>query len=167
MDFVIRPAVPRDLPAINAIYNHYVTRSTCTYQEIPATAAERRKWFARHGAGHPVIVAEFEGVVIGWASLSAFHLRQAYRFTVEDSVYVHQEHHRKGVGKALLKELFARARGLGYRSVIAIISADQGASIALHARFGFSEVGVLKKVGFKFDRWLDVIYMQRLMARPR
>ena len=100
------------------------------------------------------------------ASLSRFHLREAYRFTAEDSVYVHHAYHGQGVGKALLRELVTRAQRLQYRSIIAIISADQAASIALHAGAGFKEAGLLRRVGYKFDRWLDVVYMQRDLPRP-
>src|SRR4051794_28385105 len=95
---IIRSALPADLRAINTIYNHYVTRSTCTYQEKPTTGAERRKWFAKHDPRHPVLIAERDGQVLGWASLSPFHRREAYRFTVEDSVYIHQDHLRQGLG---------------------------------------------------------------------
>jgi phosphinothricin acetyltransferase len=158
----IRPATAADLPAINAIYNHYVLRSTCTYQLTPSTDAERRAWFARHGPAHPVTVAaEPGGGVLGWASLSPFLSRPAYRFTMEDSVYVHPDHLRRGIGRALLVDLLRRSDELGYASVIANISADQAPSIALHRELGFVEAGRLVKVGFKFERWLDIVFLQR------
>jgi len=162
----IRNATAADLGAINAIYNHYVRHSCCTYQEKPETLSARRRWFRRHGKRHPVIVAEAAGRVIGWGSLSAYHARSAYRFTVENSVYVHHRHHRRGIGSRLLQELIARARGLGFRAIIAIIDAGQAGSVALHAKFGFKEVGRFKQVGFKFNRWLDVVYMELLMKGP-
>ena len=157
----IRLARPGDCPAINAIYNHYVTRSTCTYQTEPSTEVERAKWFEHHGTSYPVTVFENPHDVVGWGSLSPFHARAAYRFTVENSVYVHPDHQKKGIGRALLADLIDRARALGYRSIIAIISADQGPSLALHAGAGFREAGRLARVGYKFDRWLDVVYMQK------
>jgi L-amino acid N-acyltransferase len=159
----LRPATENDLAAINDIYNHYVLNSTCTYQEVPETSAARRQWFDHHDDRHPVIVAEEGGKVIGWGSLSKFHGRSAYRNTVENSVYVHHQHHRRGVGSALLQELIARARATGFRAIIAGIDGEQAASVALHAKFGFEKVGHLKQVGFKFGRWLDVIYMELLL----
>ena len=165
----IRLATLADLPAINAIYNHYVLHSTCTYQLAPSTDAERQTWFERHGPAHPVTVAIGpDGGVIGWASISPFLSRPAYRFTVEDSVYVHPDHLHRGIGRALLADLLRRADELGYANVIANISADQEASVKLHRQMGFVEVGHLVKVGFKFDRWLDVVFMQRAHdpARP-
>lgn len=162
----LRAATAADLGAINNIYNYYVLHSTCTYQEEPETLEGRREWFERHGDRHPVIVAEAGGQVLGWGSLSAYHARSAYRHTVENSVYVHHQHHRRGIGSLLLRELIARARGLGHRAIIAGIDADQPGSAALHAKFGFAEVGRLRQVGFKFGRWLDVIYMELLLKEP-
>src|SRR5215469_1484622 len=117
----IRPAAETDLPAINDIYNHYVLKSTCTYQEEPETIENRHHWFRHHGKEHPVIVAVAESQVIGWGSLSAYHARSAYRRTVENSVYVHHQHHRKGIGSVLLQQLIGRARNLGHRAIIASI----------------------------------------------
>jgi len=162
----IRAATPADLGAINDIYNHYVLHSTCTYQEEPELLEGRRQWFEHHSDRHPVIVAEVAGQVIGWGSLSAYHARSAYRRTVENSVYVHHELHRRGIGSLLLQDLISRARNLGHRAIIAGIDADQPTSVALHAKFGFEEVGHLKQVGFKFGRWLDVIYMELLLKEP-
>jgi L-amino acid N-acyltransferase len=159
----IRPAKDSDLTAINDIYNHYVLHSTCTYQEEPETIESRQRWFSHHGAGHPIIAAELNGNVVGWGSLSAYHMRSAYRRTVENSVYVHHEHHRCGIGSRLLQELIDRARTAGHRAIIAGIDSDQPGSVALHDRFQFQKVGHLKQVGFKFGRWLDVIYMELLL----
>jgi len=159
----IRPATESDLVAINDIYNHYVRHSTCTYQEEPEPLDGRRQWFDHHGDKHPVIVAEVGRQVIGWGSLSAYHPRSAYGRTVENSVYVHHQHHRRGIGSLLLQELIVRARNLGHRAIIAGIDADQPASVALHAKFRFEKVGHLKQVGFKFGRWLDVVYMELIL----
>jgi L-amino acid N-acyltransferase len=161
--FSLRPAIESDLSAINEIYNFYVLHSTCTYQEQPEPLSGRRDWFRDHGREHPVIVAECEGRVVGWGSLSPYHKRSAYRYTVENSVYVHHEWHRCGIGSLLLEDLIRRARALGCRAIMALIDADQTQSVRLHAKFGFESVGHLKQVGFKFDRWLDVIYMELLM----
>jgi phosphinothricin acetyltransferase len=152
-----------DLVDINDIYNHYVHRSTCTYQEESEPIEGRRRWLAKHGEKHPVTVAMLDGRVVGWGSLSPYHARSAYRFTVENSVYVHPEFHRRGIGSVILKDLIDRARSAGHRAIIAGIDGEQAASVALHAKFGFQKVGHLKQVGFKFDRWLDVIYMQLVL----
>jgi L-amino acid N-acyltransferase YncA len=160
----LRAATAHDLPAINAIYNHYVIHSTATYQEEPATAPEREAWYGAHGTEYPVIVAEMMGEVIGWGSLSRFHARAAYRPTVENSVYVRHDHLARGVGRLLLTDLIVRARELGYHSIIAGISADQEPSVRLHAKLGFTQVGLLREVGRKFDRWLDVMYMQKMLS---
>ncbi|TAK99942.1 MAG: N-acetyltransferase family protein [Verrucomicrobia bacterium] len=159
----IRRAREADLPAINDIYNHYVLHSTCTYQEEPETIENRCAWFQQHGELHPVIVAEQAGEIVGWGSLSAYHRRSAYRRTVENSVYVHHHRHRCGLGSMLLRDLISRAREAGHRAIIAGIDGEQAASVALHAKFGFETVGQLKQVGFKFGRWLDVIYMELLL----
>lgn len=160
----IRPAVEADLPAINDIYNHYVLHSTCTYQEEPETLEDRQRWFRRHGEKHPVIVAEANGQVAGWGSLSPFHPRSAYRHTVENTVYIHHALLGQGIGSLLLQELIDRSGDLGHRAIIALIDGDQAASVALHAKFGFDKAGHLKGVGFKFGRWLDVVYMQLNVA---
>jgi phosphinothricin acetyltransferase len=159
----IRPATEADLGVINDIYNHYVLSTTSTYQEEPEPPAGRRAWFARHGEKHPVVVAELDGRVVGWGSLSPFHARSAYRRTVEDSVYVRADHHGRGVGTLLLRDLIERARSIGHHTVIAIIDARQAPSVRLHARMSFVEVARLKEVGFKFGRWHDVVYMQLML----
>lgn len=162
-DIPIRTAVDSDLAAINDIYNYYVLNSTCTYQEEPDSLDARRRWFHHHGEVHPVIVAVMGNEVIGWGSLSAFHARSAYRHTVENSIYVHAQWQRRGIGTLLLRELIQRAAQSGHRAIIAGIDADQPGSIALHARFGFEHAGHFKQVGYKFGQWLDVIYMQLIV----
>ena len=159
----LRAATETDLGAINDIYNHYVHHSTCTYQEEPESLESRREWFHHHGEKHPVIVAVMAGQVVGWGSLSAYRARSAYRRTVENSIYIHHQHHRRGLGLLVLQELIRRAHQLGHHAIIAGIDADHAASVALHAGAGFEKVGHLKQVGFKFDRWLDVIYMELIL----
>jgi len=166
-DMVIRPAVTADLEAINDIYNHYVFNSTCTYQTEAEPMELRGKWFENHGAAHPVIVAEEAGVVVGWGSLSKFHQRAAYSRTVENSVYVHHAQQRRGIGWLLLTQLIELAGELGHHTIIALIDAEQTPSVAVHAKAGFEKVALLKEVGFKFGRWLDVVYMQRMVGTER
>ena len=114
----------------------------------------------------PVTVAEVDGEVVGWGSLSPYHPRSAYRRTVENSVYVRHDRHRQGIGAALLADLIDRAAALGHHAIIAGIDSEQTPSVAIHRRFGFEHVGHLRQVGFKFGRWLDVIYMQRMLDGP-
>ncbi len=156
----LRSATRDDLAIINAIYTHSVLHSTATYQTEPSTDDERAAWFTAHGPQHPVIVAELDGRVVGWGSLSPFHARAAFNRTVEESVYIHHDFHRRGIGKAILVELLKRAKELGHHRVIAAISGDQEPSMALHRALGFVESGRLSEVGFKFDRWLDLVYLE-------
>ena len=162
-EITIRPATVEDLPAVNDIYNHYVLHSTCTYQTELETTEARRTWFEHHGERHPITVAEEAGQIVGWGSLSRFHPRAAYAQTVENSVYVDHSRHRRGIGRALLADLIERAEKIGHHAIMALIDADQPGSVALHAALGFHQVGYLQQVGFKFGRWLDVVYMERLL----
>jgi phosphinothricin acetyltransferase len=160
---IVRAATEADLPAISAIYNHYVLTSTATYQFEPETLEDRRRWFETHGERHPVIVAEVDGEVVGWGSLSPFRDRDGYLHSTEASVYIRHDRHRKGLGRLILGELVERARGLGYHTIIGGASADQTASIALQESLGFQRVAVLREVGFKFGRWLDVVFTQLML----
>lgn len=157
----VRPAAREDLRAINDVYNYYVVNSTATFDTEPRTLEERHSWFEEHGNRYPVLVAEAAGEVVGWASLSRFHSRPAYGSTVEDSVYVRDERRGSGIGTQLLERLLEEAQKREYHSVMALIG-DSGneASIRLHARLGFQHVGVEREVGYKFNRWLDVVLMQ-------
>jgi len=162
-DIKLRPAAESDLAAINDIYNYYVLNSTCTYQEQPEQIRARQLWFRNHGRRHPVIVAVHNKEVVGWGSLSPYHKRAAYRHTVENSVYVHPDWHRRGIGSSLLEDLIRRSRELGHRAIIAAIDSDQTDSIRLHAKYNFQQAGRLRCVGRKFGRWLDVVYMELLL----
>lgn len=154
---IIRPATESDAAAIRDIYNHSVRHSTATYQEIPESLEDRLRWLASHGPAHPVLVAEIGATVAGWASLSPFHPRSAFRHTVESSVYIHENHHRQGIARLLMRDLIARARTAGHHVILAIISADQTPSVRLHESLGFTKAGHLHEVGRKFDRWLDLV----------
>ena len=160
----LRLATEPDLPAINAIYNHFVLHSTCTYQEEPSTDEERRQWFTAHGPALPITVAvDDNNQVVGWASLSRFHARSAYRNTIENSVYVRHDLHGRGIGSLLLLDSIDRARAAGHHTILALIDADQKQSIALHLKHGFTQSAHLREVGYKFGRWLDVVYLQLML----
>jgi L-amino acid N-acyltransferase YncA len=162
----IRDLTFADLAAITQIYAQHVLSGTATFEEIPPTPAEMTQRSEKVQAmGLPFLVAEADGAVAGYAYASRFHERSAYRFTLEDSVYIDPAYHRRGVGRALLTELLARCEALGYRQMIALIG-DSGnhASIGLHQALGFRDVGVYGSVGLKFGRWLDVVLMQRSLG---
>lgn len=161
----VRPATHDDLPAVLEIYNEAILNTTATYDYEPHTLAERTAWFEeRQREGYPVLAAEDEeGGLVGWASLGRFRERYGYRFTVEDSIYVAAERRGQGIGKRLLAALIEAAREKGYHAIIAGIDAEMEVSVRLHAAFGFEKVGHVKEVGYKFDRWLDVIFMELLL----
>jgi L-amino acid N-acyltransferase YncA len=162
--FTLRDAVERDVPDLLEIYNHYVANSTVTFDEDPLTLKELRSKF-RHvrQQGYPWLVAESpRGQVLGYAYVSPWKPKAAYRYTVEDSIYLGPASTGKGLGTALLGELLTRSKAVGIKEVIAVI-ADRGAeaSIAIHEHFGFKEIGRMGKVGFKFGRWLGTVLMQK------
>ena len=162
-DLHIRPARRDDLNEINAIYNHYVAHSTCVWTTTPCSAEEREAWFEARDASMPVFVAETQDRVVGWSSLSTFRAAYTLAGTLEDSIYVHHDFLRQGIGSRLLSELISEARRQGLRSILANISGDQTPSIRLHEKFGFQKVAHLRQVGRKFDQWFDAVYLQLLL----
>jgi phosphinothricin acetyltransferase len=162
----IRPAQPAEAASIAAIYAHYVTTSAATFDESPAGAHEFAARIAAAGAaGLPFVVAEVDGEVGGYAYLGAYRPRPAYRYTVENSVYVSQNARGRGVGRALLDRLLADGSRAGVREVVAVIAVTGGeASVALHRACGFREAGRLTAVGFKFGHWHDTLLMQRSLG---
>jgi phosphinothricin acetyltransferase len=160
----IRPAREADLAAILAIYNTVIASSTAVYTETPATLADRRDWLrARSEQGYPVLVAEQDGEVIGYASFSDFRPWPGYRHTVEHSVHIRGDQRGKGIGSALVSALFPLAAELGKHVMIAGIDAANLASLRMHERLGFAETGRFREVGRKFDRWLDLVILQRFL----
>jgi L-amino acid N-acyltransferase YncA len=159
----LRDATVGDMPDIARIYAHYVETSCYTFEEATPTPAEiGRRWRQIRDAGLPWRVAETRpGAVLGYAYAGRFRARSAYRYTVENSVYVAPDHIHRGVGLALMRDLIGECAGLGYRQMIAVIgdSANE-ASIRLHTRLGFRTIGHEVAVGFKFGRWIDVVQMQ-------
>jgi phosphinothricin acetyltransferase len=165
-DVVIRPATPADIPAITRIYDHAVRFGTATFElESPDAAEMRRRYDSLRGGGFPYLAATVDGTVAGYAYAGPYRPRPAYRFTVEDSVYLDPAAHRRGIGSALLTELVAQSAARGYRQMIAVIGdSANAASVALHARLGFAMIGTHPDVGFKFERWLDTVMMQRALG---
>lgn len=159
---LVRPAAPQDLPAIQSIYAYHVLHGLASFEEqAPPLEEMKRRYEDVTRQGLPYLVAEEKGEVLGYGYCTLYRTRSAYRYTLEDSIYVKQGGQGKGVGKAVLADLIARCTVLEYRQIIAVIgdSANAG-SIALHASLGFVRAGVLRSTGFKFGRWVDSVYMQ-------
>jgi phosphinothricin acetyltransferase len=159
----LRAARLDDAEAIRAIYNVEVLTSTATFDLVPRTQSEQRRWLTERSGAHAVVVAVSDGQVLGFGSLSPWRDRPAYRTTVEDSVYVARDVQRRGVGRAILTELVEVARAHGFHACMARISGGHDASIALHRACGFEIVGTEREVGRKFGRWLDVVLMERFL----
>lgn len=159
----IRPATVADAEATATIYNREVIGSTVTFDLVTRTIEEQERWLTARAGALEVVVAEIDGTVVGFASLSPYRDRPAYRPTVENSVYVHADHRGEGVGRALLAEILEVAEARGFHSVIARVVGDHQASIALHRSLGFELVGVEREVGRKFGRWLDVALLQKML----
>jgi phosphinothricin acetyltransferase len=162
---MVRPSNESDVEAISGIYAHYVRHSTATFETEPPDITEiacRRADIEQRNL--PYFVAEKDGFVVGYAYATPYRPRNAYRFTVEDSIYIHPEHVGMGFGKALLSALIDACAQSGARQMIAVIGgSDNAASIRLHESFGFHHAGTLKSVGFKFEQWLDTVLMQRTL----
>jgi L-amino acid N-acyltransferase len=160
----VRLARPSDAEPIRAIYNVEVTGSTATFDLVPHTSEEQLVWLGDHRGPYPAVVAlDDDDNILGFGSLSEYKNRPAYATTVENSVYVGSPHRGRGVGRVLLEELIRLATQHGFHSVIARVGGDNRASIALHQACGFTLVGVEREVGRKFNRWLDVSVLQRLL----
>lgn len=165
-----RPQAPRVLLARSAhaegtrdIYNRSVQTSTATFDMAPRSLPDQLQWLAQHAGAYPAIVAVEDDLVVGFGSLSPYRPRAAYSTTVENSVYVHEDFQRRGIGRALLDELLRLAQAHGFHAVIARIAGDNEGSVALHQACGFEHIGVEREVGRKFGRWLDVVCMERLV----
>ena len=161
----VREAASTDLPGILAIYNDVIATSTAVYSDRPATLEDRTSWWeSRVGLGYPVLVAEDESGVIGFASFGDFRSWPGYRFSVEHSVHVRADCRGKGVGAALMTPLIARAAALGKHVMIGGVDAQNEGSLRFHERLGFERVAHFREVGFKFGRWLDLVFVQRFLS---
>ncbi len=162
----IRPATPADIPAITRIYEHAVRHGTASFGlEAPDEAEMLRRMRALVDDGFPYIVAEVDGLLAGYAYAGPYRPRRAYRFSVEDSIYIDPGAQRRGVGRALLAHLIEACERRGFRQMVAVIGdSAQTPSIELHRAAGFRMVGAVENVGYKFDRWLDSVVMQRALG---
>jgi len=163
----IRPAEPRDIAAITAIYDAAVRHGTASFEIDPPDDKEmRRRYEALRVGGYPYLVAQAGGMIMGYAYAGPYRDRPAYRWSIEDSVYVAPQSQRRGLGRALLERLIADAQETGFRQMIAVIGdSANAASIELHRAAGFRMVGAFDNIGFKFGRWLDTVMMQRPLGQ--
>lgn len=166
MTITLRDATTADVPAMTAIYAHHVLHGTGTFEESPPDEADIAARMAKvQDGGYAWLVAEEDGRILGYGYFAPFRPRSAYRFAAEDSVYVRDDIRGQGVGKALVAELLARAEAMGIRQMIAVIGGSENVgSIGLHISLGFRQIGVLKAVGMKFGRWVDVVQMQKALG---
>jgi L-amino acid N-acyltransferase YncA len=162
----LRLATAEDIPAIQSIYAHHVLHGTGTFEIDPPSVSEMHSRFRDlWNDNYPYIVSEFEESVVGFGYAGPFRARSAYQYTVEDSVYVDPQRRGIGIGAQLLEGLVERASGLGFAQMVALIGGSENeASVALHAKLGFEMTGTMTQVGYKFDRWIDVVIMQRSLG---
>lgn len=166
MEITIRNAAEQDLPQLLGIYNEIIANTTAVYDYDPHTLEMRRKWFhTKQEQGFPVFVAEEGEKIVGFSSIGPFRAWAAYKYTVENSVYIAADQRGKGIGKLLMPPLIEAARQLNLHTIVAGIDASNDASIRLHQYFGFEEVAHFRQVGFKFDRWLDLKFLQLIIPQ--
>lgn len=164
MDIKIRPADTKDLPVILFIMNDAILNSTAIYDYHPRTMSLVEKWYEQKlQAGWPVLVCVWNNETVGYASFGTFRAWDAYQYTVEHSIYVHPKWRGKGVGKMLIEHLIAAAKSGGYHTMLGGIDAANTASCLFHQSFGFVESGRIKDAGYKFNRWLDLVFMQLML----
>jgi phosphinothricin acetyltransferase len=156
----IRHAIIDDSPAIMQIYNEAVLNTTATFDTEPRSHDKQLEWWNKHKKNHPVLVAEQEGKIVGWASLSPWSDRCAYDTTVEISVYIHPDFRSQGIGSKLLESITTEGKGLANHTILSRITEGNESSIHIHEKVGYKHIGVMKEVGFKFGKFLDVHMMQ-------
>jgi L-amino acid N-acyltransferase YncA len=161
-DLKLHDATEADLPGLTAIYNEVIATSTAIYSSVPVTLEERRQWWqARIAQGYPVLIAQDAQGVLGFSTFGDFRTWPGYRFTVEHTVHVRADGRSRGAGSQLVRALFPRAAALGKHMMVAGVDAANAASIRFHERLGFTRCGTLREVGRKFERWLDLVFLQR------
>lgn len=164
---MIRKATAADLPGILFIYNDAILHTTAIYDYTPHTLEMRAAWLAAHEkAGFPVFVWEEDGQVAGFAAYGSFRDWPAYKYTVEHSIYVHPGYRRRGIARALMEKLIAEADAAGYATMVAGIDAENEGSLRLHEQLGFTNAGTIRRAGYKFGHWLNLVFYQRLLTGP-
>jgi phosphinothricin acetyltransferase len=164
MSAIVRPATDADQPAILEITNEQIVNGTATFDLEARSLAQQREWAAQFTDPYVLLVAEDAGEVVAWGCLHPFGRKPGYRFTAENSVYVRADRRRQGLGRIVLGALVEAARANGFHTILARIAGENPSSVALHAELGFVEIGHEREVGYKFERWLDVVVMQRRLA---
>jgi phosphinothricin acetyltransferase len=165
---MIRKAIDKDVPGILEIYNDAILNTTAVYTYDPHSLGLMEQWFRdKQEKGLPVFVAEMENKIAGFASYGPFRPWPAYKHTVEHSIYVHKDFRGQGISKVLLTALIEEAKAQKLHTIVAGIDSENAVSISLHEKLGFHEVGLISQVGFKFDRWLDLKFMQLILEEPK
>lgn len=164
--FEVRYATEDDVPQIARIYNDAIENTTATFDTEPKTIENRLKWYRNRTKDYPVIVATIDGSVVGWAELKPFGARGAYRYTVENAIYVAPDAHRRGIGSALLRKLVDIAIEKRFHVILALVVNGNEGSIRLHKKLGFEQVGLLREVGRKFGTWLDIVTLEKTLYCP-
>lgn len=164
-DYLLRPFSWSDVPAITAIYRHYVYHSVATFDlDAPGETFFAEKFGHMLELGHPIVIAQGQdGAVLGYSYASVYRPRPAYRFTCENSVYCAPDAQGRGLGRAMMEAVIEQSRAFGFKQMIAVITAEGTGSIRLHEKLGFRHIGLHEKLGFKFDRWLDIVHMQKAL----
>ncbi|MBM7694614.1 phosphinothricin acetyltransferase [Peribacillus deserti] len=160
---LIRKALEKDLPDLLEIYNEAILNTTATFDLVEQTLEERKKWFEKYGGEYPLLVADFDGEAAGYCSLSSFRDKEAYKKTMEISIYVSSKHRGKGIAKKLMEAILSQAKKMGCHVIMAGITAGNDTSVELHEKFGFQYAGCFKEVGFKFGKWQDVLFYQLIL----
>ncbi|MCX7841942.1 MAG: GNAT family N-acetyltransferase [Clostridia bacterium] len=160
---IIRDAVIEDIEELAGIYNWAVANTTASFDINVQSLESRRQWFNGYGGKYPLLVAETDGKIIGYTSLSKFREKEGFFRTVELSVYIHPDYHGRGAGKALMKEVIERARSLEHHVIMACITAGNDISVGMHERLGFEFCGRIRHAGYKFEQWQDLLLYQLIL----